>query len=405
MSKPKILFVDDDIKLLSGLRRMLHSQSNKWDMYFCNSGAEALEIIKDQEICVVVSDMRMPTMDGAELLTRILKQQPNAIRIILSGYAEMATVLRTIGPSHQYLAKPCEHELLKERISIAISVMAENGKKDLREIVSGLVSLPMQPDTLRCYSAELAQPEPDINEIISIVKRDIAIYIQLTKLTNSAYFGLPKKINDVDAVVKLLGYETLRCLLTVDGFLAAFEGNDSQQGQLTALNNKVNLMRQLSKQICLSSGLDEVDAKLADDIAALSSIGAMILLCYRSVQYDAHVALIETEGMSKSCAENKVFGATFFDVSAYLLSLWGFSKNMIDLVLGLDAPYEIKNVITPQSAVKISAAILQRHQALERSDPDAERYALEVVFGNGNLAADQISLWETMYEKLIHDPH
>lgn len=404
MSKPQVLFVDDSNKLLSGLRRMLHDQRSEWDMFFCDSGAEALQFVKNHKIDVVVSDMRMPNMDGAQLLTEIQKIRPNTKRIILSGYAEMETVLKTVGPSHQYLAKPCDPALLKESITLASNLKMVLEKCDLRELVSGLSTLPMLPDTFRSFSTMIAQTHPDITEIASIVKRDISFSAQLLKLTNSAYFSIPQEIYDIEQALKFLGTETLRSLLFIDGFFAAFDGNDSQQTKLVSLNSKANLLGRLSERICLSSGLGEDDSQQAYIISMLSNIGATILLCYRSVEYDACVSLIEKKGMSQSCAANTVFGTTFSAINMYVLGLWGFSKNIVNLVSGLDDPCEIQNVMNPQSAVKISAALLQRHQALERSDPEAELYALEVLFGTSNLSSNQISLWESMYEELIDDP-
>ena len=405
MSKPQVLFVDDEIKLLSGLRRMLYDQRSEWDMYFCSSAAEALQLLQDQKIDVVVSDMRMPNMDGAQLLSEIQKIKPNTKRFILSGYAEDETVLKTVGPSHQYIAKPCGPEQLKECIFFASNLKIVLEKCDLRELVTGLITVPMLPETFRNFSTMLAHPEPDLTEIASIVKRDISFSVHILKLTNTAYFSIGKKINDVEQALKFLGTETLRLLLLIDGFFTAFEGNDSQQEKLVALNSYANLVGLLSQRICLSSGLAEVDSQQAYIMSMLSNIGATILLCYRPSEYDACDLLIDKEGMHQLCAENSVFGTTFSAVSEYLLGLWGFDNNIVELIADLDRNYEIKSDITAQSAVKISAAILRHHQALERSDPDAERFALKVVFGTSNLADNQISLWESMYEDLIKDLH
>lgn len=103
----RILFVDDDGNILSGLRRSLHGMAASWDMTFCDGGEKALAALEQHFFDVVVSDMRMPGMDGADLLTRVQKQYPDTIRVILSGYADQNSVMRTVGPAHVYLAKPC----------------------------------------------------------------------------------------------------------------------------------------------------------------------------------------------------------------------------------------------------------------------------------------------------------
>lgn len=115
--KLHILFVDDEPRVLQGLRRMLRSLRAEWDMHFVGSGPEALDLLEELPIRVVVSDMRMPGMNGAELLGRIMDQYPHVVRIALSGESKEESVLRAIGPVHQYLTKPCDMEELKGAIT------------------------------------------------------------------------------------------------------------------------------------------------------------------------------------------------------------------------------------------------------------------------------------------------
>ena len=93
-----LLFVDDEVRVLQGLQRQLRSMRNEWDMNFVNSGREALEFMAARAVDVLVSDMMMPEMDGAELLIEVSKSHPNTIRIVLSGHAEREAVLRLVGP-------------------------------------------------------------------------------------------------------------------------------------------------------------------------------------------------------------------------------------------------------------------------------------------------------------------
>ncbi|MCG8651565.1 MAG: response regulator, partial [Pirellulales bacterium] len=101
--KIQILFVDDEANVLSGLRRMLRGQRSAWDMKFANSGNEALEQMQTQSFDVIVSDMRMPGIDGAELLTRVSELYPNTVRLVLSGQSEHEKIMRAVGPAHQFL--------------------------------------------------------------------------------------------------------------------------------------------------------------------------------------------------------------------------------------------------------------------------------------------------------------
>ena len=138
MDKRRILFVDDEPNILDGLRRMLRSMRKEFELCFAENAKEALEMMEKEEFDVVVSDMRMPGMDGAELLTEIQKRYPHSIRIMLTGQADEESTLRTIGVVHQFLAKPCDPEKLKNILlrASALHRLMIDGK--LKDIVSSI---------------------------------------------------------------------------------------------------------------------------------------------------------------------------------------------------------------------------------------------------------------------------
>ena len=110
--KCRALFVDDEPLVLSGLKRMLRSLRTDWDIAFASSGAEALTLLADEPFDVVVSDMRMPSMDGAALLSHVASSWPGVARFVLSGHAELAAVLKAVRPAHRYFGKPCDPAVL-----------------------------------------------------------------------------------------------------------------------------------------------------------------------------------------------------------------------------------------------------------------------------------------------------
>jgi len=111
----RVLFVDDEVEILEGLRRIFRRES--WDMVFATSGAGALEELRRQKFDVVVSDLRMPRMDGAALLGQIKAEFPKTVRIVLSGYADSELFARAWPISHLMLTKPCEHNALRHAIN------------------------------------------------------------------------------------------------------------------------------------------------------------------------------------------------------------------------------------------------------------------------------------------------
>ena len=109
----RILFVDDDPRILEELRDMLRPQRHDWEMAFAPSGDAALALMQASPFDVIVSDMRMPGMDGAALLARVRQEYPQVVRIVLSSHTELSTALRVVPVAHQFLAKPCDAEMLR----------------------------------------------------------------------------------------------------------------------------------------------------------------------------------------------------------------------------------------------------------------------------------------------------
>lgn len=121
-AKPVILCVDDEAPVLEGIAR---SQSRRYDIRTAESGAHALELLKaNPGTAAVVSDMRMPEMDGATLLARIRENSPEIVRILLTGHADMDAAARAVNEGHifRFLLKPCKPERLTEVLDDAVEM-------------------------------------------------------------------------------------------------------------------------------------------------------------------------------------------------------------------------------------------------------------------------------------------
>lgn len=109
----RLLLVDDELNVLRSLKRLLRNEG--YTIFTANSGAEALEILKNETIHLVVSDQRMPEMTGTELLAQVRRQYPETIRVVLSGYADIDAILGAINVGHiyQFLTKLWQEDTLK----------------------------------------------------------------------------------------------------------------------------------------------------------------------------------------------------------------------------------------------------------------------------------------------------
>ena len=143
--KKGVLFVDDEEKLLDGLKRNLRGMRDSWEMQFASSGRQALSILQQTPIDVVVSDMRMPDIDGEALLAEIKNKYPGIIRIMLTGTTEKSSVFKSLKVAHQYLAKPCDAEKIKSTIYCACMTKNMLESDILRNVLSRMETLPSIP--------------------------------------------------------------------------------------------------------------------------------------------------------------------------------------------------------------------------------------------------------------------
>ena len=141
----RILFVDDEPMLLTGLKRSLRPMRGEWEMVFAAGGEEALAAIDRQAFDIIVTDMRMPGMDGAQLLEEVQKRSPQTLRMVLSGQSDRETILRSVNPAHQFISKPCEGGELKSRLTRAFALKNLLQNPGLRELVTKLDYLPSLP--------------------------------------------------------------------------------------------------------------------------------------------------------------------------------------------------------------------------------------------------------------------
>lgn len=338
-SKTHVLFVDDEVNVLNGLRRMLRSMRGEWEMTFKSAGSEALEHMASTPVDVIVSDMRMPEMDGAALLTEVRDRHPGTIRIVLSGYAKNESVLRTIGPSHQYLAKPCDADVLVRSVKRSLKLRDILDSAPLREFVTGLQSLPTPPQAFTDFMEEVNKPNATTESIAATVEQDIGLSAEVLKLTNSAYFAIPSAITSCRQAVQLLGLDTMRALVAVAGFFRRF----SKDGDLDAaerLSSRSLGISSVARTIAAAEGLDEQAIEFAGCAGLLAHVGSLVLLAHSPGEYKFIGDLADEEGAPITHTEKRMFGASHAEIGAYLLGLWGFPHAVVEAVSAHHSPGE-----------------------------------------------------------------
>jgi len=329
MSKKNVLFVDDEPNILDGLRRMLRSLRKEFVFDFASGGSQALEVMAEKEIDIIVTDMRMPGMDGAELLTEVQKNYPHAIRIMLTGQADEESIMHTIEVAHQFLAKPCDPDRLKDILyrSGALHSMLTN--QGLRIVVANIGSLPSLPSLYSQLQEKLNDPDVVLDDLANIISQDIGMSAKILQLVNSAFFGLYQKVETPARAVSLLGIDTIKALVLG---LQIFREFSSEESVLPAehLWQHSMCVANMARQIALSEECDKETVEMCYLSGILHDVGKLMLLGMEKGGYGEIIEYAQQQEIALSAAESEKLQATHGSIGAYLLGIWGFSSEVVE---------------------------------------------------------------------------
>lgn len=328
--KSRILFVDDDVRVLQGLQRTLHAFVDEWDMTFVESAEKALDALAGGPFDVVVTDIRMGGMTGTELLEKVKAQYPDVIRFILSGQSSEETMLATVGPAHQFLSKPCDAQVLKATILRACALREVLAEPRLQRLVSRLGSLPSPPKLYLDLVTEMKSRNPSIRRVADCIAEDVGMVARLLRLVNSAFFGFPQRISDPHHAASLLGMNAVTSLVLSVKVFSEHDAATLKSLGLSGLMDHCLRVGNYAKAIAQHERLDRQDVDDAFTAGLLHDVGRLILATSLPAEYKK-VAEVVTKGRSSVCeAEWMTFGASHAEVGAYLLGLWGFPDSIVE---------------------------------------------------------------------------
>ncbi len=361
-TRKSILFVDDEPKVLNGLERMLRPMRNVWTMSFAESSQKALEILKDSHFDVVVTDIRMPVMNGLQLLSEVKRLYPDTVRIILSGESDRELTMKAVNVSHQFLNKPCDTEILKAAISRIGDLSTLLQKDSIKAMVSRVDSLPSLPSLYVEIMRELQSNDSSIRKIGDIISRDLAMTAKILQLVNSSYFSLPRHISSPEQAVFLLGLDTIKSLVLSIQVFSQFKLKNMPVDYLKRLWDHSMLTAASSKKIATQERQDQVVIDNSFMAGLLHDSGKLVMASCFSDRYAEVVSMAEGSRLLTE-KERELFDVTHAEAGAYLMGLWGLPYPIIEAIAFHHSPGRANTKqFTPLTAVYI-ANILEGQKA------------------------------------------
>ena len=310
--KMRILFVDDEPAILSGLRSLLHRQRKDWEMVFALGGEQAIEELEAKPFHVVVTDMRMPKIDGAQLLQLVQERWPSTCRIVLSGHAEREAMLRVLPAMHVFLAKPCDPKVLRSAIDRCLKVTAMTEDPALRALIGRVDKLPSPPRLYMTLTKLAEDPRATLEDVGRLISTDTSFAAKVMQIANSAAFG---ELNTTSLTqgIHYLGLELIRAVALSTSIYAPSQ---------VEMPFSLERMQDVSLRAAGLARRYIKNPKLADIAfvsALLHDVGKIVLALGLPSDYSALLSECQRTGEALWLAERRRFGADHARVGACLL--------------------------------------------------------------------------------------
>jgi HD-like signal output (HDOD) protein/CheY-like chemotaxis protein len=363
--KKRVMFVDDEPAILSGLRNLLYKQRKRWEMVFVAGGEPALLELRARPFDVVVSDMRMPGMDGATLLNQIREESPATSRIMLTGHADHDAIVRALPALHQLLSKPCDAETLRAAIERGTADAAPQDAQ-IRAVIGRVDRLPTPPSVYVELTGLIRSPTADVRDVARIIAGDPAISAKILQLVGSAYFG-GQRTSSIQQAVTLLGIERLRYLSLSASVFGASDQEPIPELSIQGLQADAPRVADLAQALLPAEVRDAAFAG-----ALLRDLGQVVLAQGLTTEYRRVLQHARSAGLSLLAAELELLGATHADVAACLLGLWGLPEPVVEIVRAHHAPER-----APEPLRAAAAAVCFAEAVLGGGDEEAAEAAIE----------------------------
>ena len=358
---PVVVFVDDEEAILASLRSLFRRAG--YSTHAFQHAPDALEFISRVPADVIISDLRMPVMTGVEFLNHASGINPEAVRIMLSGYEDKGVVMNALSKSlaQHYVLKPWEDAALRELVRHALEQLAEQRKNRLTEIVGTVATLPAPPRFHARVHEVLARDGSSVTDIAHEIEKSPPIVAKLLRVANSVYYGSRKTITSIHDAVFFIGTEYVAGLVaaieTFHGFscIARPEFAPEIEGLWNAAVSRSSIAKRIAEHW---HGCDSPETVYV--AALLQDIGQAALLCFDPDRYVAYRATyVGAQGMDGT-TECAYFGSSHDAIGTALLEYWNFPSA---IVAGVAMHHK-------RTGGKAIPQILQLADILQRGDAD-----------------------------------
>jgi HD-like signal output (HDOD) protein len=318
-----VLIVDDERTVLRSLEKLLKKED--YHCTYMTSGQEALDFLEKHPVNMIVSDTRMPEMDGEVLLAEVKKRFPSVIRVALCHISENKRITKLIekGLAKQYLFKPWNNNEMKMNIRNILEM--ELRLLDLHNLgrINKLDDLPSLPSLYHQLTA-LMERDADMIEVAELISRDQAITLKILKLANSAFYG--RKTGSINQAIMTMGLNNVRNIVLTNSFFKDSSESMDKLWQHTVDTNRLCLA--IYDQ-CLNKRMPS----LFGSAGLLHDVGRVIIYMFYNDEYCNLIKEAESTEATLINLELDHFHSTHQEIGAYLLNNWGLPYAYVEAAM------------------------------------------------------------------------
>ena len=394
----KVLFVDDEPNLLLGLQRILRRLQTQFDATFVSGPVDALAELEKASFDIVVSDGRMPGMDGEELLRHVRDRYPGVVRILLSGHTGGEVAYRSAGVAHQFLTKPCKPGEMRTTLERACTLQDLLRDSTLRSLVGEIDTVPSEPHLYRELSRVLSSEEASIDEVVTIIEQDVGMCAKALQMVNSAFFGVRQQTTCISHAIMYLGVNVVKQLVLTVGIFDAFGKESSVPGFSLAAEQRHALFVGRAAKMVVSEGNAAEDALMA---GMLHDIGKLVLAKKAPEQWRLAVEDALERHQPLHQVEGEHFGVTHAEIGAYLLGVWGLPHPIVEAVAFHHAPAQAADpALDAVGAVHIANALVREVETSAGPDGEPVGALLDGEFLDALGVAASVEGWRAEIQQL-----
>ncbi len=329
----KILFVDDEVSILNAIKREFFDA--EFEIITANSAKSGLEIIKNNEIDIIVSDVKMPEMDGIAFLRIVKERYPHINRIILSGFVEEETVVVAIlqGIATTYFVKPWKYEVLRNKLMYILKMQDLFKSKKLLNTLNSIRKLPVLPKVYSELIKAIGKKKSN-KAIANIICEDVSVSTRILQVVNSAFYGI-KKVSSIERGIVLLGLNNIKDMVLTLNIISELKWDGFQKKVLGDIISNSSLINNLFRVLYEKKYNERVREEFSS-IGITHNIGKIIQLQYFIDDYKRITDCQKKhpdKNFFKCELEIDSDNVPHTHIGAYLLNLWNLHNINIEAAL------------------------------------------------------------------------